>query len=78
MDQELITTFGISLGLGLLVGLQREHANAKIAGIRTFPIITLFGTLSGLLAKTFGGLVLAAALLALAGLVIFTSLLRKT
>ncbi|CAA9232402.1 MAG: MgtC family [uncultured Cytophagales bacterium] len=78
MDQELITIFGISLGLGLLVGLQREHANAKIAGIRTFPIITLFGTLSGLLAKTFGGLVLAAALLALAGLVIFTSLLRKT
>ncbi|MDO1450428.1 MgtC/SapB family protein [Rhodocytophaga aerolata] len=70
MNVELIKIFGISLGLGLLVGLQREHANSAIAGIRTFPIITLFGTISGLLAQQFGGFVLAGALLAVAGLVI--------
>lgn len=36
----------ISLGLGLLVGLQRQWKDSEIAGIRTFPLITLLGTLS--------------------------------
>jgi uncharacterized membrane protein YhiD involved in acid resistance len=37
----------IALSLGLLVGLQREHAESQVAGIRTFPLITLAGTLAG-------------------------------
>ncbi len=40
----------ISLGLGLLVGLQREHADSQLAGIRTFAIIALLGSVSVLLA----------------------------
>lgn len=40
---------GIALGLGLLVGLQRERLGTRIAGIRTFSLITLFGALTGLL-----------------------------
>ena len=36
----------ISLGLGLLVGLQRQWKESEIAGIRTFPLISLLGTLS--------------------------------
>jgi uncharacterized membrane protein (DUF4010 family) len=40
--------------LGLLVGLQREHVAGSIAGMRTFPLITLFGALSALLAVRFG------------------------
>ena len=36
-----------ALGLGLLVGLQREYAESRIAGIRTFPLITIFGTIIG-------------------------------
>ena len=51
MDQlGILMTLAISLGLGLLVGLQREHALSEIAGIRTFALITLLGTLSGYLA----------------------------
>jgi len=39
---------GIALGLGLLVGLQRERVKSPLAGIRTFALITLFGAVSGL------------------------------
>lgn len=45
---------GISLVLGLLVGLQREVTHARLAGFRTFPLITMFGTLCGLLGLTYG------------------------
>jgi uncharacterized membrane protein (DUF4010 family) len=38
----------ISVGLGGLVGLQRQQAESQIAGIRTFPLITLLGTISAL------------------------------
>jgi uncharacterized membrane protein (DUF4010 family) len=37
---------GISLLLGLLVGLQRQHSESLIAGIRTFPLISVLGTLA--------------------------------
>jgi uncharacterized membrane protein (DUF4010 family) len=44
---------GIALGLGLLVGLQRERYHSRIAGIRTFTLITLFGSVSGMIAQHF-------------------------
>jgi uncharacterized membrane protein (DUF4010 family) len=77
MEQDLFQTLAISLGLGLLVGLQRQHDNARIAGIRTFPLITLFGTLSALLAQDFGGWIVGAGLLATAGLVVAANLLKN-
>ncbi|MDO6390146.1 MgtC/SapB family protein [Pontibacter sp. BT731] len=77
MEQELFQILAISLGLGLLVGLQRQHDNAQIAGIRTFPIITLFGTLTALMAREMGGWVVAAGLLATASLVVTANLMKK-
>jgi uncharacterized membrane protein (DUF4010 family) len=56
----------LSLGLGLLVGFQREWAAKRLAGIRTFPMITLLGTLTAWLAEAFGGWVLAGGFVALA------------
>ncbi|MBN2024583.1 MAG: MgtC/SapB family protein [Pirellulales bacterium] len=53
---------GISLLLGLLVGLQREHAAAAV-GLRTFPLITVLGTVSAMLGGAFGGWVVAAGML---------------
>ncbi len=53
MATEDFTAIGIALGLGLLVGLQRERYHSKIAGIRTFTLITLFGSVSAMLAKYF-------------------------
>jgi uncharacterized membrane protein (DUF4010 family) len=57
---------GISLLLGLLVGLQRQHVLAPLGGIRTFPLVTVFGTVCALLAGTFGGWVVGAGLLGVA------------
>jgi len=47
------TALGIALGLRLLVGLQRERYHSQIAGIRTFTLITLLGSVSAILAKHF-------------------------
>lgn len=66
----LFVTLGIALGLGLLVGLQREHVAAPLGGIRTFPLITILGSSCALLAQSFGGWVVAAGLIAVASLII--------
>jgi uncharacterized membrane protein (DUF4010 family) len=70
---DLVTLFqhlGIALGLGLLVGLQRERSVSRLAGLRTFPLIAVLGTVCALLAQSLGGWVLAAGLLALTGIIL--------
>ncbi|MGH9834275.1 MAG: MgtC/SapB family protein [Blastocatellia bacterium] len=66
----LFQQLGIALGLGLLVGLQRESAASRLAGFRTFPLVTMFGSICALLATTFGGWLIAAGFIALAGLIL--------
>lgn len=61
---ELIESLGLALGLGLLVGLQRERTAPSVAGIRTFALITLAGALSALLSHTIGPWIVGAGLLA--------------
>ena len=61
---------GMALGLGLLVGLQREHTEKRLAGIRTFPLATLLGAICALLALEFGGLLVSAGLLCVVGMLI--------
>lgn len=46
---------GLALGLGMLVGLQRERVQSQLAGIRTFTLITVLGTVCALVALDFGG-----------------------
>lgn len=70
MENNLYLLLGISLGLGLLVGLQREYASSKTAGIRTFPLITLTGTICGLLAKALDGWILVAGFLGVISLLV--------
>ena len=69
-------TLGVALGLGLLVGLQRERAASALAGFRTFPLVTVFGAVTGILSKDLGGWILAAGLLALAALIISGNLAK--
>ena len=57
---EPFITLGISLGLGLLIGLQRERTEARFGGIRTFPLISLFGTFCGMLSEACGAWPIAA------------------
>ena len=75
--KDVFLTFGISLGLGLLVGLQREYAATSLAGIRTFALITLLGTVCGFLGHTFGPWVVAAGGVALAGVLVTGSFTRR-
>ncbi|MBK5096204.1 MAG: MgtC/SapB family protein [Gemmatimonadetes bacterium] len=70
MDLPVLHQLGIAVGLGLLVGLQRERSASRIAGIRTFPLITSLGVLCGVAAQSFGGWVVAAGLLGLAALAV--------
>jgi uncharacterized membrane protein (DUF4010 family) len=59
-------TLGISLGLGLLVGMQRERANSQVAGFRTFGLITVLGTLCAMMAQTHGVWIIVAGLIGVA------------
>lgn len=70
MDWVLAQKLALSLGLGLLVGLQREWAAPHVAGIRTFALITVLGTLVGLFSDPLGVWFVVAGLLALALMVI--------
>src|SRR5678815_3663823 len=69
----MLASLGISLVLGLLVGLQRERTDKAIAGFRTFPLVTLLGTICGLLARSYGGWVIAGGFISLAGLTIIAN-----
>jgi uncharacterized membrane protein (DUF4010 family) len=67
---ELFQQLGIALGLGLLVGLQRESQAAPLAGVRTMPLITVLGTVCAWLAQGFGGWALGAGFVSLAALIV--------
>jgi len=61
---------GIGIGLGLLVGLQRESVASRLAGVRTFPLVTVLGSVCGLISQSQGGWVIAAGLVALAAIIL--------
>jgi uncharacterized membrane protein (DUF4010 family) len=60
---EAFRELGLALLLGLLVGMQREKADSRIAGFRTFPLITILGALCGLLSPLLGGWIVGAGLI---------------
>jgi uncharacterized membrane protein (DUF4010 family) len=65
LDPRLIG-LGIALGIGLIVGLEREWADDKPVGLRSFALISILGGLCGLLVEDLGVWVVAAGLLGLA------------
>lgn len=54
MGGGLLVSLGLALALGLLVGLQREWVVDRVAGIRTFPLITVLGVIAADVAPTWG------------------------
>lgn len=63
--------FLTSMGLGLLIGLERERSPAAKAGLRTFTLVALAGTLGAMLAEQTGApWVLGAGLIILGGMMV--------
>ncbi len=71
-----LRNLAIALGIGLLIGLQRERAAGQVAGIRTFALIALLGTTAGTLADRFGGWLVVAALLGVAAVLAVANRIR--
>ena len=68
---EALPQFLTSLAIGLLIGLERERNPSAKAGLRTFALVAIFGTLSALLSTKLGSpWLLIAGLLAVAGMII--------
>lgn len=76
MISEVVIQLGVSLALGLLVGMQRERTEASVAGVRTFPLITMFGTVCARLSTEYGGWIIAAGVIALAGLIVVANIAK--
>jgi uncharacterized membrane protein (DUF4010 family) len=78
----LSTTFmdlAIALGLGLLVGLQKERAESPLAGLRTFAIVTWAGAMAALVGEGTTYWVVAGGLLAVTALMVTgNAVLMKT
>ena len=68
---EALPQFLTSLAIGLLIGLERERTPSAKAGLRTFALVAIFGTLAALLTTKLGSpWLLIAGLLAVAGMII--------
>lgn len=72
---EALPQFLTSLAIGLLIGLERERNPSAKAGLRTFALVALFGTMSALLSTKLGSpWLLIAGLLAVAGTIVAANL----
>jgi uncharacterized membrane protein (DUF4010 family) len=76
MNLTLLQNIALATGLGLLVGMQRQWAVREMAGIRTFPLITLMGLMFMVLARAHGGWLPAAGLLGVVTLLVVANVAR--
>ncbi len=73
---QAFVALAVSGALGMLVGVQRERADSALAGVRTFPLITLFGTVCAMLSESLGGWTVGAGLLGIAAATAMGNFLR--
>lgn len=53
-NMEILPRFLVSLAIGLLIGLERERKPSSKAGLRTFSLVALLGTLTAMLSSKTG------------------------
>jgi uncharacterized membrane protein (DUF4010 family) len=70
MDRMILQSLGVALGLGLLVGFQREWSARHVAGIRTFTLITVFGAINAAINAETGGWLPAVGLVSVAAILL--------
>ncbi|MBI2102942.1 MgtC/SapB family protein [Candidatus Woesearchaeota archaeon] len=75
LDINLIQQFLVALVLGALIGLEREYAHYRgkgqsYAGIRTYPLIALFGALSAYLGELISPWILLIGMVLVGGLIL--------
>ena len=72
----LFEQLGIALLLGALVGLQRQRSDDSIAGLRTFPLITLLGVIAASVDRNqnASGWVIAAGFLSVVAIIAVTNI----
>jgi uncharacterized membrane protein (DUF4010 family) len=81
---ELIIRFAISVGIGFLIGLERQFSKEvkeneeQFAGVRTYTLVSVFGFLSAFLASVFGAWLFGVALVSILALVIVSYLRLST
>ena len=76
MDWLVIEKLALALGLGLLVGFQREWTAPHVAGIRTFTLITLLGAVIGLFFETLGPWLVAAGFISLTAMIVVVNVMK--
>lgn len=75
-DLAQIEAFLIAIGIGLLIGMERERVVSARAGLRTFGLVGMFGALSGLLGQQLGSIAPFAVGLVIIGAMIIAAYLR--
>lgn len=50
-----VEAFATALGIGLLIGMERERRPESAAGLRTFALVSMLGCLCAMLSETTGG-----------------------
>jgi uncharacterized membrane protein (DUF4010 family) len=69
--------FATSLAIGLLIGLERERSPAAKAGLRTFALVAMFGTLAAMLSHKVNSPWLLVSGLLLVGVMVIVPYWRK-
>jgi MgtC family. len=77
MDSAVLGALSLALGLGLLIGLQRERAGSDIGGIRTFPLLALRGAICGLLAGKWGEFIVVAGFIGVTSMTVLANLPKR-
>ena len=67
----------VAVSLGMLIGLQRQWAKARVAGIRTFSLVSLMGAVAAQIGGPDNLWLIAAGLLCLAALVVTGNVLDR-
>jgi uncharacterized membrane protein (DUF4010 family) len=73
---DALPAFATSLAIGLLIGLERERRPEAKAGLRTFALVSLFGTLSAMLSERLASPWILAVALLTTGLMIIAAYLQ--